>query len=72
MNIDIIYDSRNFTIIQDTITRNIWLYSFQNPIAEWDGKRIYINKDYIKSQTDKMHISNFKNILKNGIDIITK
>ncbi len=37
MNIDIIYSSKNYTIIRDNMTRYIWLYSYGKPIVYYNG-----------------------------------
>ena len=45
MNIELIYDSRNFTIIKDNLTGYIWLYSHQKPIAYYYDGKVYIERN---------------------------
>lgn len=58
MNIDIIYDSRNFTIIKDNQTSYVWLYSNQQPVAYMSDDKIYITKNINEKQ--KTHIGIFR------------
>lgn len=66
MNIDILYDSRNYTIIRDTTNNNIWLYSYQKPIAYFDARdfKIRFSNKENWTQTNKFHFSNWKKFLK--------
>ena len=57
MNIKIIYDSRNYTLIKDNTTNYIWLYSYREPIAYFDG-RFHIVDNLTRG--NKFHFSNFK------------
>ena len=68
MNIKIIYDSRNYTIIRDNVTNYIWLYSYREPIAYFDGLFHFANNDNILTRGDKFHFSNFKKFFENSID----
>ena len=63
MNIDILCSFRNYCLIKDRITGYIWLYSYNKPIAYYNGK-INICKDNL-TVTNKKHISVFKEFLKN-------
>lgn len=65
-HIQILFDSKNNVILKDTMTNIFWLYSFQKPIAYYDGKiHIY---NYNLTQTNKRHISNFKEYLEKLFD----
>ena len=66
MDIDILYDSRNYTIIRDNLTKQIWLYSYQRPIAMYDTKNCKLfHGDKSKwTQTNKFHFANWKDYLK--------
>lgn len=63
MNIDVLYSFKNYVLIKDRITDYIWLYSYNKPIAYYNGK-INICKDNL-TVTNKKHISVFKDFLKN-------
>lgn len=65
MNIEILYDSRNYTIIKDNLTNFIWLYSYQKPIAYFDVNRFKVHfGDRINwTQTNKFHFANWKKFL---------
>lgn len=58
MNIDILLSFKNYVLIKDNITGYIWLYSYNKPIAYYDGK-IHIRNDNL-TITNKRHISVFK------------
>ena len=63
MNITMLCSFKNYVLLRDNITGYIWLYSYNKPIAYYDGK-IHIYKDNL-TQTNKKHISVFKDFLKN-------
>ena len=63
MNIDILCSFKNYVLIKDRITDYIWLYSYNKPIAYYNGK-INICKDNL-TITNKKHISVFKDFLEN-------
>ena len=64
MNIDILYDSRNYTIIRDNLTKWVWLYSYQQPIAFLDdNKKIHFSGISNWTQTNKMHFASWKKFL---------
>ena len=63
MNITMLCSFKNYVLLRDNITRYIWLYSYNKPIAYYDGK-IHICNDNL-TQTNKKHISVFKEFLKN-------
>ena len=65
MNIDIIYDSRNFTIIMDNIGLK-WLYSSHKPIAFYDGKVKQFRIDKGLTDREKVHFGVFKKMIRNG------
>ena len=58
MNIDILLSFKNYVLIKDNVTGYIWLYSYNKPIAYYDGK-IHIYNDNL-TITNKRHISAFK------------
>lgn len=62
-NLIILSSYKNFIILKDKITKYIWLYSYNLPIAYYDGK-INICKDNL-TITNKKHIAVFKEFLKN-------
>ena len=63
MNITMLCSFKNYVLLRDNITRYIWLYSYNNPLCYYDGK-IHICKDNL-TQTNKKHISVFKDFLEN-------
>ena len=63
MSIDVLCSFKNFVLIKDRTTKYIWLYSYNLPIAYYNGK-INICKDNL-TITNKKHISVFKEFLKN-------
>ena len=63
MKIDVLCSCRNHTVIRDRMTGYIWLYSYNNPIAYYDGQ-INLCKDNL-TVTNKRHIAVFKEFLKN-------
>ena len=63
MNIEILLSFKKYVLIKDNVTEYIWLYSYNKPIAYYDGK-IHICKDNL-TQTNKKHISVFKDFLEN-------
>ena len=65
LDITILYDSRNYTIIQDNIGLK-WLYSSQKPIAYYDDKIKQFRMDKNLTDKNKSHIGVFKKMIKNG------
>jgi hypothetical protein len=59
----ILYDSHNYSIIKNR--NQIVLFSFQVPIANYNirSNNYYIDKNLTLTQTDKMHIKNFKKFI---------
>lgn len=62
MNIDILLSFKNYVLIKDNVTEYIWLYSYNKPIAYYDGK-IHICSDNL-TQASKFHMAEFKKFLK--------
>lgn len=62
-DIDVIYDSRNFTILKHD--SNIYCYSYQNVVSYYDGKNIHSRNEL--TQTNKKHIGLFKNYIESGV-----
>ena len=61
-NIEILWSYKNNVMIKDLQTRYIWLYSYNKPIAYYDGK-IHICNDNL-TQASKFHLAEFKKYLK--------
>ena len=64
-NIQLLYDSRNYTIIQDNIGLK-WLYSSHKPIAFYDGKVKQFRIDKGLTDREKIHFGVFKKMIRNG------
>ena len=62
MNITILCSFKNYVLLRDNITEYIWLYSYNKPIAYYDGK-IHICNDNL-TQANKFHVAEFKKYLK--------
>ena len=60
-NITVLLTLKNNVLIRDDITNYIWLYSYNLPIAYYDGK-LHICNDNL-TQSSKFHISEFKKFL---------
>ena len=65
MNITMLCSFKNYVLLRDNITRYIWLYSYNKPIAYYDGK-IHICSDNL-TQANKFHVAEFKKYLKEGL-----
>ena len=65
VDMTIIYDSHNFTIIQDNIGLK-WLYSCHKPIAYYDGKMKQFRIDKGLNNKERVHFGVFKSMIKNG------
>lgn len=65
MNIDVLCSYKNNVLIKDLQTGYIWLYSYNKPIAYFDGK-IRICSDNL-TQASKFHVTEFKKFLKEGL-----
>ena len=65
LDITIIYDSRNFTIVQDNIGLK-WLYSRQKPVAYYDSKIKQFRMDKGLTDKERVHFGVFKQMIKNG------
>ena len=63
MSIDVLCSFKNYVLIKDRMTGYIWLYSYNLPIAYYDGN-IHIYKNNL-TVTNKKHIAVFKEFLKN-------
>lgn len=63
MNIDIIYSSKNYTIIRDNMTRYIWLYSYGKPIVYYNGILHFNSNNGNMTQSTKNHFTFFKKLL---------
>ena len=65
LDITIIYDSRNYTIIIDNIGLK-WLYSSQKPIAYYDSKIKQFRMDKGLNDKERVHFGVFKRMIKNN------
>ena len=65
LDITILYDSRNYTIIQDNIGLK-WLYSSSHPIACYDDKMKQFRLGKNLTDKNKSHIGVFKKMIKNN------
>lgn len=65
-NINIIYDSRNYTVLEHY--GKIYCYSYQNVIAYYDGKQIHSRPISELTQTNKKHIELFKKLIESKED----
>ena len=65
LDIAILYDSRNYTIIQDNIGLK-WLYSCQKPIAYYDSKIKQFRMDKGLTDKERVHFGVFKKMIKNN------
>lgn len=65
MNIDVLWSYKNNVLIKDLQTSYIWLYSYNKPIAYYDGK-IHICGDNL-TQASKFHVAEFKKFLKEDL-----
>ena len=58
LNIKVLAQLKNYTLIQDLCNNNVYLYSYNKCIATWDGKLNY-DKEVLTTMS-KMHIGWFK------------
>ena len=65
LDMTIIYDSRNYTIIKDNIGL-YWLYSCQKPVAYYDGKMKQFRMDKGLTDKERVHFGVFKKMIKNN------
>ena len=63
LDIKVLVQLKNCTLIQDNITGNIHLYSYNKPIAIYDGK-IHCNRDSMTTMS-KMHLKWFSEFMHN-------
>ena len=62
-NIKILISNKNFVVFKDTITGMYWAYSYNLPIACYDGK-LHIYKDNLHTYASNMHKGLFEKFLK--------
>ena len=60
-NIELIYDSRNYTVLEHD--NMIYCYSYQNVVAYYDGKTVHSRPNEELTQTNKKHIVLFKKLI---------
>ena len=64
MNIKVLVQLKNYTLIKDNITGYVWLYSYKKPIAWYDCDGLHISNNKDMSNMSKMHIATFKDYIK--------
>ena len=62
-NIKILISHKNFVVLKDNITSIYWAYSYNLPIACYDGK-LHIYKDNLHTYASNMHKGLFEKFLK--------
>jgi len=62
MNINVIFSGKNFVIIKDLVTGYYHVYSYNKPIAIWDGK-LNMSESNIITQCNKYHLNVFKEFI---------
>lgn len=63
MQIKLLISNKNFVVLKDIITSMYWAYSYNQPIACWDGK-LHIYKDNLQTYASNMHKGLFEKFLK--------
>ena len=63
MNIKVLVQLKEYTLIKDTITGYVWLYSYKKPIAWYDDDGLHISNKTM-SNMSKMHIATFKDYIR--------
>ena len=63
MNIKVLVQLKEYTLIKDTITGYVWLYSYKKPIAWYDCDGLHISNKTM-SNMSKMHIATFKDYIR--------
>lgn len=67
MNIKVLVQLKEYTLIKDNITGYVWLYSYQKPIAWWEGdNKIHHPKLEKLTKMSQMHLSWFEKKIKGG------
>ena len=61
LDIKVLAQLKNYTLVQDKITGNIHLYSYNKCIAIYDGK-IHCSRQVLSGMS-KMHLSWFKDFI---------
>lgn len=61
-NITVLLTLKNNVLIRDDITGYIWLYSYNEPVAYYNGK-VHVIEDNL-TQATKFHIAEFKKFFK--------
>lgn len=64
LNIKVLAQLKNYTLIQDLFNNNVYLYSYKNLIAWYDGK-LHCDK-LVLTAMSKMHLSWFKEWIEGG------
>ena len=66
MNIKVLVQLKEYTLIKDNLTGYVWLYSYKKPIAWYDDKGLHVSNK-IMSSMSKMHIATFKDYIRGFI-----
>ena len=66
MNIKVLVQLKEYTLIKDNLTGYVWLYSYKKPIAWWDDKGLHVSNKTM-SNMSKMHIATFKDYIRGFI-----
>ncbi len=66
MNIKVLVQLKEYTLIKDNITGYVWLYSYKKPIAWWDCDGLHVSNKTMSSMS-KMHIATFKDYIRGFI-----
>ena len=61
LNIKVLIQLKNYTLIQDLCNNNVYLYSYGKCIAIWDGRLNYDRRTL--TTMSKMHLTWFKEYL---------
>lgn len=67
MNIKVLVQLKEYTLIKDTITGYVWLYSYKKPIAWYDDKGLHTPRIDTLSRMSQMHIATFKDYIRGFI-----
>ena len=66
MNIKVLMQLKEYTLIKDNITGYVWLYSYKKPIAWYDCDGLHTPRINTLSRMSQMHISTFIKYIKGG------
>jgi hypothetical protein len=61
MKIKVLAQLKNYTLIKDELTGIIWLYSYGEPIANFENGKLYVRENL--TNMSSMHFSWFKKFI---------